>query len=29
VKTILSVKAWAAEVGGLKNLKALVDALCE
>jgi hypothetical protein len=29
VKTILSVKKWAAEVGGLKNLKALVDALCE
>jgi hypothetical protein len=29
VKTILNVKRWAAEVGGLKNLKALVDALCE
>lgn len=29
VKTILKVKAWANEVGGLKKLKALVDALSE
>ena len=29
VKTILKVKGWANEVGGLKKLKALVDALCE
>jgi len=29
VKTILTVKSWAHEVGGLKKLKALVDALCE
>ena len=27
VTTILKVKAWANEVGGLKNLKALVEAL--
>jgi hypothetical protein len=27
VKTILKVKAWASEVGGLKKLKELVDAL--
>ena len=29
VKTILKVKGWAVEVGGLKKLKALVDALSE
>jgi len=29
VKTILKVKGWATEVGGLKKLKALVDALGE
>ena len=29
VKTILKVKGWANEVGGLKKLKALVDALGE
>ena len=29
VKTILKVKSWANEVGGLKKLKALVDALSE
>jgi hypothetical protein len=29
VKTILKVKAWANEVGGMKKLKALVDALTE
>jgi len=29
VKTILKVKGWANEVGGMKNLKALVDALSE
>jgi hypothetical protein len=29
VKTILMVKHWANEVGGLKKLKALVDALSE
>ena len=29
VATILKVKRWAAEVGGLKKLKALVDALIE
>ena len=29
VKTILTVKGWANEVGGLKKLKALVDALNE
>jgi hypothetical protein len=29
VKTILQVKSWANEVGGLKKLKALVDALSE
>ncbi len=29
VKTILKVKSWAQEVGGLKKLKALVDALSE
>lgn len=29
VKTILMVKGWAAEVGGLKKLKALVEALSE
>jgi hypothetical protein len=29
VKTILKVKGWASEVGGLKKLKALVDALSE
>jgi hypothetical protein len=29
VKTILKVKSWSAEVGGLKKLKALVDALSE
>ena len=29
VKTILKVKGWATEVGGLKKLKALVDALSE
>jgi hypothetical protein len=29
VATILKVKAWANEVGGMKSLKALVDALSE
>jgi hypothetical protein len=29
VKTILMVKGWAHEVGGLKKLKALVEALSE
>lgn len=29
VSTILKVKSWAHEVGGLKNLKALVEALCD
>jgi hypothetical protein len=29
VKTILKVKAWSNEVGGLKKLKALVDAFSE
>jgi hypothetical protein len=29
VKTILKVKGWASEVGGMKKLKALVDALSE
>jgi hypothetical protein len=29
VKMILKVKAWANEVGGMKKLKALVDALSE
>jgi hypothetical protein len=29
VATILRVKAWANEVGGMKKLKALVDALSE
>jgi hypothetical protein len=29
VKTILKVKSWASEVGGMKKLKALVDALSE
>jgi hypothetical protein len=29
VSTILKVKAWAREVGGLKTLKALVEALSE
>jgi hypothetical protein len=29
VTTILKVKAWAREVGGMQNLKALVEALCE
>jgi hypothetical protein len=29
VKTILKVKGWANEVGGMKKLKALVDALSE
>ena len=29
VKTILKVKGWANEVGGLKKLKGLVDALSE
>ena len=29
VKTILKVKSWAAEVGGLKKLKSLVDALTD
>jgi hypothetical protein len=29
VKTILKVKTWANEVGGMKKLKALVDALSE
>lgn len=29
VKTILKVKGWAAEVGGMKQLKALVEALSE
>jgi hypothetical protein len=29
LSTILKVKKWANEVGGLKNLKALVDALSE
>jgi len=27
--TILKIKAWAKEVGGMKNLKALVEALIE
>lgn len=29
VSTILKLKKWAGEVGGLRNLKALVDALSE
>jgi hypothetical protein len=29
VNTILKIKSWASEVGGLKKLKALVDALSE
>lgn len=29
VKTILKVKGWASEIGGLKKLKALVDALVD
>lgn len=29
VKTILKVKGWAAEVGGMKKLKSLVEALSE
>jgi arginine repressor len=29
VKTILKVKGWASEVGGMKKLKSLVDALSE
>lgn len=29
VKTILKLKSWASEVGGLKKLKELVDALSE
>ncbi len=29
VRTILTVKGWAAEIGGMKKLKALVDALSE
>ena len=29
VKTILKVKGWAAEIGGMKKLKALVEALSE
>jgi hypothetical protein len=29
VATILKVKRWALEVGGMKKLKALVDALSE
>ncbi|MBM4072203.1 MAG: hypothetical protein FJ271_25245 [Planctomycetes bacterium] len=29
LKTILKVKGWANEVGGMKKLKALVDALSE
>ena len=29
VATILKVKGWASEIGGLKKLKALVDALSE
>jgi hypothetical protein len=29
VKTILKVKGWALEVGGMKKLKGLVDALSE
>jgi hypothetical protein len=29
VSTILKVKAWSHEVGGMKKLKALVDALSE
>jgi hypothetical protein len=29
VKTILKVKGWANEVGGMKKLKALVDVLSE
>jgi hypothetical protein len=29
VKTILKIKSWASEVGGLRRLKALVDALSE
>jgi hypothetical protein len=29
VSTILKVKAWSKEVGGMKNLKALVEALSD
>ncbi len=29
LKTILKIKGWAAEVGGMKRLKALVEALSE
>jgi hypothetical protein len=29
VSTILKVRAWATEVGGMKNLKALVEALSD
>jgi len=29
VSTILKVKSWAKEVGGMKNLKALVEALSD
>jgi hypothetical protein len=29
VATIMKVKGWADQVGGLRKLKALVDALCE
>jgi len=29
VKTILKIKGWASEVGGLTKLKGLVDALSE
>jgi|SRR6516165_12579954 hypothetical protein len=29
VKTILKIKSWASEVGGLRRLKELVDALSE
>jgi len=29
VKTILLIKSWASEIGGLKKLKGLVDALSE
>ena len=29
LKTILKVKGWAAEVGGMKKLKALVEALSD
>lgn len=29
VSTILKVKAWAKEVGGMKTLKALVEALSD